>query len=737
MGKNQSASGLTNIVQYDTAGNISLVSGSTTLLFISSSGAITTTGVISGSNALSASYAASASNAISGAYAVNATTASYAANATTSSYSLTGTSSSYAINATTASYAVASTSGSYAINATTASYAVASTNAANATLFNSTASSVFATTGSNTLTGTQYVSNTNNATAFSNTTASIYTDGGLQITKDAYFSSSMFIKGNLTVFGTQSVSFISSSQLNIGTNLITVNTDTPSIRFGGLAVYDSGSSGLTGSILWDSQNNHWVYTNPSGSSYSGGMFISGPRASSLGSEQGTTLNAIMKGQGGDHITSSIMFESASFVGIGTSSPAYTLDVQGTGRFTGITTFGSTGGNGLRIYGAAGTNQWDMYLNSGNLRFSDNTGTGSVVFDRPISSTTGTFSGLLTTSAGINLPVNQAINSNSGRIVLNNGSIYLGDIDGVNPTGAVNIRQNGSDFLSYNSNTLTITGAAIFSSSANKRISTYTPSSWTGISDYVTSGVGWQFTRPNDNAFAHAIFTFNGTSTNNLAISSRSDLVIATGGGLGSADERMRITNDGNVGIGVTNPNRKLVVNSGIDGISAGIAGSTYGIRFDNGGTFSSGMSTIHGVDSTLTGTYQPIMINGSEVRFGTSATERVKITSGGQVVAPFGYQSFRGSISLTASQTAAIYTMPQASAADGVYYVYCRLDGGAAIYMASAIVTALAASSELFISNTRTGNNVALTVSGRDIRITNAGFGTFTWQWSILFQPVG
>ncbi len=75
MGKNQSASGLTNIVQYDTAGNISLVSGSTTLLYISSSGAIITTGVISGSNALSASYSISASNALA------AQTASYVQNA--------------------------------------------------------------------------------------------------------------------------------------------------------------------------------------------------------------------------------------------------------------------------------------------------------------------------------------------------------------------------------------------------------------------------------------------------------------------------------------------------------------------------------------------------------------------------------------------------------------------------------------------------------------------------------
>ena len=71
MGKNQSASNLTNIIKQDASGNITFVSGSTTLMSVSSSGAITTTGVISGSNALSASYA------------VNATSASYAA---TSSY---------------------------------------------------------------------------------------------------------------------------------------------------------------------------------------------------------------------------------------------------------------------------------------------------------------------------------------------------------------------------------------------------------------------------------------------------------------------------------------------------------------------------------------------------------------------------------------------------------------------------------------------------------------------------
>jgi hypothetical protein len=56
MGKNQSASNLTNIIKQDASGNISFVSGSTTLMSVSSSGAITTTGNVAGT----ASYASNA-----------------------------------------------------------------------------------------------------------------------------------------------------------------------------------------------------------------------------------------------------------------------------------------------------------------------------------------------------------------------------------------------------------------------------------------------------------------------------------------------------------------------------------------------------------------------------------------------------------------------------------------------------------------------------------------------------
>ena len=219
-------------------------------------------------------------------------TASY--NALSSSYT-----------ALSASYNVASSSFSTRITSDSSSLSSRTTQIEN----------VYATTGSNSFTGVQNFSNTCTPNSFT-AGASLYTAGGLRVTQDAYFSSSVYIKGNVTVYGTQSVAYISSSQLDIGTNIITVNTATPSIRYGGLSVFDSGSTGLTGSILWDSELNRWIYSNASGSgggaTYGGGMFISGPRNSQgIGCEQGTTACMLLVGQGGDHLTSSMVYHSST------------------------------------------------------------------------------------------------------------------------------------------------------------------------------------------------------------------------------------------------------------------------------------------------------------------------------------------------------------------------------------------------------------------------------------------
>jgi hypothetical protein len=63
MSKTRDTGYLNNVIKTDTNGNVTFINGSTTLMSISASGAVTTTGVISGSNALSASYAQTASYA--------------------------------------------------------------------------------------------------------------------------------------------------------------------------------------------------------------------------------------------------------------------------------------------------------------------------------------------------------------------------------------------------------------------------------------------------------------------------------------------------------------------------------------------------------------------------------------------------------------------------------------------------------------------------------------------------
>jgi hypothetical protein len=271
----------------------------------------------------------------------------------------------------------------------------------------------YITTGSNTFVGAQYVSNTTQATTFTST-ASLYTDGGLRIGKDAYVSGSAFIKGNLTVFGTSSIEYVTSSVF-VGLEYIDLNTDLPALRYAGIRVYDSGSNvGVTGSLFWDSQTNHWIYSNPSGSSYAGGMLISGPRASSLGSEQGTTNNALMKGQGGDHITSSAILDDGTSLRI-----PYLTIVNGT---VGATTFSGSGANLTSIPNAALTNSSVTVTAGTGL-----SGGGSVSLG---SSVTLTNAGVTSIVAGTGISINQGTgavtvtNTITNNNQLTNGAGYI-------------------------------------------------------------------------------------------------------------------------------------------------------------------------------------------------------------------------------------------------------------------------------------------------------------------------
>jgi hypothetical protein len=125
-------------------------------------------------------------------------------------------------------------------------------------------------------------------------------------------------------------------------------------------------------------------------------------------------------------------------------------------------------------------------------------------------------------------------------------------------------------------------------------------------------------------------TINGTSTGNGGL-------ISTGDDSGilniQTNETTAITVDAsqNVGIGTTSPVVKLNVVGSNNANNAGVAGGSYGIRFENGVTYSLTGSAISGVDNTFTTSFQPLTVNGSQLGFAISGTERMRIDSSGNV----------------------------------------------------------------------------------------------------------
>lgn len=144
---------------------------------------------------------------------------------------------------------------------------------------------------------------------------------------------------NLTA-QTSSIQYYTSSQFDIGTNLITLNTNLTPLRYGGIAVADSGSSPITsGSLLFDSQNNQWIFIHQqtSGGPITSSVLIMGPQTfNDIGNETTIIANRLTKGQSGDlgeHITSSNVTDTGTLVSINSNTEV-------TGSF--IVTGGITG-----------------------------------------------------------------------------------------------------------------------------------------------------------------------------------------------------------------------------------------------------------------------------------------------------------------------------------------------------------------------------------------------------------
>jgi hypothetical protein len=129
--------------------------------------------------------------------------------------------------------------------------------------------------------------------------------------------------------------------------------------------------------------------------------------------------------------------------------------------------------------------------------------------------------------------------------------------------------------------------------SNKNVVAFTPASSSGISDFSSGGVGWNFSRPDDGALRSSIYSYNtaGGALNNFVIQARSDLVFTTAGDFSNATERMRIDSSGNT---------KFSGNISVGGATVTTSGT--GITFPSTQSASSDANTL---DDYEEGTWTP------------------------------------------------------------------------------------------------------------------------------------
>jgi hypothetical protein len=167
-------------------------------------------------------------------------------------------------------------------------------------------------TGSN---DTKWATLTNVTSSLITATGSYATTGSNTFFGTQVFSGSVFIANNLTVQGSSSIQYISASSVSIGTNIVQLNTANPSVRFAGLTMIDSGSVGGSGSFLYDSLQDEFIFVHRgNGTNVTSSHFVLGPETfDSLGNELYLSCNIISKGTGKEHLVDSCIFDNGTTI----------------------------------------------------------------------------------------------------------------------------------------------------------------------------------------------------------------------------------------------------------------------------------------------------------------------------------------------------------------------------------------------------------------------------------------
>ena len=571
---------LRNAIQVTDQG-VTFVSGSTTLMSISSSGAVTTTGVISGSNALSASFSLN-SALLNGIGSVGFATTGALLEVSSSQQQI--SSSQQQISASllnvVANYATTGSNSFRANQSITGSLVVSSTITAQTLVVQTVTSSIVYSSGSN-----LFGSALGDTQTF---TGSLQVTGSMSVTGSAAFSSDVILPySKALAFNSISNQYITadSSNLYLGaanlarltissSGLVGIGTTSPNAKlhingstgsptYRGFVYTYAGNETLTDEVLFQAVVDGYTSVYP--------LYLFRDQRTNQ-----TSTQRIFEIQGGISGVGTILTTLANgYVGIGTTSPQASLDIAGKANTTALTIGAS---NGYEIF-ITGSDSANIYHASPNQAIYLNTNGGFLHLGTSAASTLLTISGssvgIGTTQPSYTLDVagtgrfTGAVTS-GGAFTVQAGTgltkFYFtsaGSGDALNQlydnTGTVKIQlyTNGNSYFTGGSVGIGTTDPStllhILGSSANLIIADNT--------SYAT-GVGGKLSL-HGNYRSVGDITEGGyikTSKTNATNGDYGfDMIFATSNYTAGVAERMRISSGGNVGIGTTSPAAVLQV----------------------------------------------------------------------------------------------------------------------------------------------------------------------------------
>jgi len=388
--------------------------------------------------------------------------------------------------------------------------------------------------------------------------------------------------------------------------------------------------------------------------------------------------------------------SSGNVGINQTSPSYLLDVNGTFGATSaflssyIMTDGSAGFKNTSSGGTAPStlaSYSQLFFDSYELKVRKADGQINT-FRYPTSATTQTWD--------FNVEGYLAVQATAS---LTAGSVFFGN-------GVGKIAQSNAQFFWDNTNNR----LGIGTSSPNYKLDV---SASSGAIARFTDGTTSSFIYAGSNvgAFGTDADINNGIIMNRVNNTAQ----INTNGGT-----RIFITSAGNVGIGTSSPFAIAATNLSVDGSSSAIQLGVSGVR-----------NAQFYADGTEVRLYA---VTNVPLRFGTNDTERMRITSGGNVLIgtttdagqklqvngttkATNYATITNQATIAALTTATILTL--SSTVNGVYIVQANFGSqGNAVYGSTLIVVANYGSFRIVTNGS--GASAALTLSGANVQITNA-----------------